>query len=300
MDWTEVGSGVWLFGAAVHSLVVAGTGQEALIVDTGLDESHARKLLAAMRQRGLTPSAILNTHSHADHHGGNRFVLKTYPDLPIYALPLEAAIINHPVLEPLYLYGAHPPKELRGKFVLAPSSPAQTVQAGQQMLGDVPVELLEVPGHASQMYAVRVGGLLYAADALFGLETLARHLISFCVDSAAMKRSAAALAGLDGVTLTAMGHGEPTHDLAGLVAANLAAFGRVTDILRGELAGLAGPRSLDDLLAAVSRRLGAQATTAAGVLLNRSALAAHLAELLDAGEVISLVEDNRLLYSPAP
>ena len=62
-------------------------------------------------------------------HGGNSFIVRRLPGLPIYAPPLEAAIIAHPLLEPLYLYGALPPRELQSKFLLAPSSPAQPLPA---------------------------------------------------------------------------------------------------------------------------------------------------------------------------
>ena len=107
--------GAFLFPAAVNSLVLV-QDSGVLLVDTGLDDSHARKLLRALEAQQLAPTAILNTHSHADHHGGNVTVMKKFPGLPIFAPPLEAAIINYPLLEPIYLYGAHPPKALQGKF----------------------------------------------------------------------------------------------------------------------------------------------------------------------------------------
>ena len=53
--------------------VILGDGQAAF-VDSGLDESTARKAAQAVEQRGLTLTAILNTHAHADHCGGNAFL----------------------------------------------------------------------------------------------------------------------------------------------------------------------------------------------------------------------------------
>ncbi|WP_293912957.1 MBL fold metallo-hydrolase [Deinococcus sp.] len=293
-DLLPLGPGAFLFPAAVNSLVLCqGDAQDGgvLIVDTGLDDAHARKLLRALAAQSLTPSAILNTHSHADHHGGNATILKSFAGLPIYAPPLEAAIIAHPLLEPVYLYGAHPPAELRGKFLLAPASPAQPIQAGKAVLGCVDVELISVPGHASQMYAVRFGNVLYAADALFGPESLAKHPLTFCLDSGAMKRSAQGLLALEGVWTVVPGHGEATSDLAGLVAANLAAFGRVTDAVRGSL-----PGSVDDVLARVCAELKVTMTTPGAFVLNRSVVSAHLAELAGSGEATLHVEDNRLVF----
>ncbi|WP_407539975.1 MBL fold metallo-hydrolase [Deinococcus radiomollis] len=283
----------FLFPGAVNSVVFT-QGEGALIADTGLDESHARKLLRAMQEAGLTPSAILNTHSHADHHGGNAFILKRFPGLPIYAPPLEAAIISHPILEPLSLYGALPPQELRSKFLLAPSSPAQPLEAGTHTLGGVEVTLIPVPGHAAEMYAVQRGTLLYTADALFGPETLTKHPLSFCADSAAQKASAAGLLTLGGVTTTVPGHGEPTTDLPELVRVNLDSLERITGAVLN--ACLEGATTTDELLARVCARLNVIMTNASAVLLNRSVVAAHLSELLGNGQVEMRVQDNRLVF----
>ena len=291
--------GNFLFPGAVNTLVLSSETGRALIVDTGLDESHARKLLRAMQQSGLTPAAILNTHSHADHHGGNAFILGRFPGLSVYAPPTEAAIIRYPLLEPLYLYGALPPRELRSKFLLAPASPAQPLDAGTHTLGGVSVELSNVPGHAVEMFAVRRDGLLYAADALFGPDALAKHPLTFCVDSAAQKASAAgllALAGveLEGVELTVPGHGDPTPDLRALVQVNLDSLERTTAAVLNACQVRAA--TTDELLARVCEGLGVQMGNAGAVVLNRSVVAAHLNELLVAGQAELRVGNNRMLF----
>ena len=288
--------GNFLFPGAVNTLVLSGESGQALIVDTGLDESHARKLLRAMQHSGLTPAAILNTHSHADHHGGNALILKRFLGVSIYAPPTEAAIIRFPLLEPLYLYGALPPRELRSKFLLAPASPAQPIDAGTHTLGGVSVELTAVPGHAVQMFAVRRGGLLYAADALFGPEALAKHPLTFCVDSAAQKASAEGLLALAEIELTVPGHGDPTSDLRALVQVNLDNLERTTAAVLH--ACQQGAASTDELLARVCEHLSVQMGNAGAVVLNRSVVAAHLTELLAAGQVALKVEHNRLLFGP--
>ncbi|AZI42830.1 MBL fold metallo-hydrolase [Deinococcus psychrotolerans] len=297
-DLLALAPNVFLFPAAVNSLVfVQGSG--VLVVDTGLDEQHARKLLRGLEAQHLTPTAILNTHSHADHHGGNAAFLKRFPDLPIYAPPFEAAIIANPLLEPFYLYGAHPPQALQTKFLLAPASPAQAVESGLVTLGGVDVELIEVPGHASQMYAVRVGEVLYAADALFGLEALSKHPLTFCVDSAAMKRSAQSLLSqglpsLGGVRLTVPGHGQSTEELPALVAANLSAFERVT---RAVHEAVTHASTVDTALTRVCDSLDVEMTNPGAVVLNRSVVSAHLAELVGLGHVSMRVEGNQLLFT---
>lgn len=291
-DLIPLAPGAFLFAAAVNSLVFT-QGEGVLVVDTGLDQQHARKLLRALDEQQLTPTAILNTHSHADHHGGNTTFLKRFPGLPIFAPPFEAAIIQHPLLEPLYLYGAHPPAALQTRFLLAPASPAQAVEAGPATLGGVTLELLAVPGHASQMYAARFGDVLYAADALFGPDPLAKHPLTFCVDSAAMKVSAASLLDVPDVRLAVPGHGHPTDDLAGLVEVNLAAFGAVTGAV---LAAVRDACTVDTALKRVCDVLGVQMTSPGAAVLNRSAVSAHLAELASSGLVTLGMHGNELRF----
>ncbi|PTA66830.1 MBL fold metallo-hydrolase [Deinococcus arcticus] len=290
--------GAWYLPGAVNSVVLEDGQGGALLVDTGLDEGHARKLLRALDGAGLRPTAVLNTHSHADHHGGNTTVLRRWPDLEVWAPPLEAAIIAHPMLEPLGLFGARPPRELQTKFLLAPASPARPLPGtGPLILGGVPLELLDVPGHALQMVAVRCGELLYAADALFGPEALAKHPLTFCADSAAQKASAAALGALAGVQVTLPGHGAPTADLPGLAAANLAAYDRTTAAVQAAVA--AAPGTVDELLARVCVALGLTMTGPGAVVLNRAVVSAHLTEGLEGGRVALSVDGQRLLFTLA-
>ncbi len=51
------------------------TSEGILVVDTGIDEKEAGKLLSAIRKISDQPIRyIVNTHYHPDHQGGNRFV----------------------------------------------------------------------------------------------------------------------------------------------------------------------------------------------------------------------------------
>ncbi|WP_261663634.1 MBL fold metallo-hydrolase [Deinococcus sp. Marseille-Q6407] len=295
MALQRISDRVWWLGGAVSSVVVDDGAGNALIVDTGLDDAQARKLLRGLAAEGLTPSAVLNTHSHTDHHGGNAHILKKFPDLPVYAPPLEAAIIRYPVLEPLSLYGALPPDELNTKFLLAPASPAQPLEAGRHVLGGAEVELLDVSGHAAQMFAVRAGDVLYAADALFGPEALAKHPLTFCADSAAQKASARALGELAGIGTVLVGHGAPSSALAALAEQNVASYQQTTGwVLDAVSQGAAG---VDELLARVAQRAGVQMAQMGPLLLNRAVVAAHLKEFLTQGAVTAQAVENRLLWS---
>ena len=56
-----------------------------ILVDTGRHPAHQEKLLAYARERGRPIAAIVNTHWHLDHSGGNAEIRAAYPHAEIYA-----------------------------------------------------------------------------------------------------------------------------------------------------------------------------------------------------------------------
>lgn len=293
-EFIALESGIHYLPGGVNCLALEDGNGGAVLVDTGLDSDHGKKLLKALEKKGLTPRAILNTHSHADHYGGNAVIEAKYPEIKVFAPPLEEAVLRYPILEPMYLYGARPPQELQNKFLMGRASNARIApEPGLCKLGGVTMELLEVAGHASLMYAVRVGGFLYAADALFGPETLKRHPLSFCMDSRLQKESAAGLLELEGINTVLCGHGEPSSDLQTLVAQNLESFEHTT---RAVKVACQESASVDLILKRVCDSFQLELKNAGSVLLNRSVVSAHLVELLEREEVSMRVRDNLLEF----
>ena len=92
-------------------------GRSSTAAATGTREK-VHRLLAS---RGWALKAIYNTHAHADHIGGNRF-LQEQSGCRIYARGMERVHACAPELEPIGLYGGPPLKELRHKFFLAQES----------------------------------------------------------------------------------------------------------------------------------------------------------------------------------
>lgn len=127
----------YLPGANNLAVIVQPDGA-AVVVDTGIDKDTGRALRKALDAAGLRLRAIISTHHHADHVGGNAFLLKHYgPEVTVAATQLEAAIISNPILEPTYLSGgARPVAALRNRWVLAPGSPVhQILDPGQKAKG---------------------------------------------------------------------------------------------------------------------------------------------------------------------
>jgi len=67
-----------------NSLILQGR-DGLVIVDTGRHEEHAGALRDWARQRGLPLKAVINTHWHLDHLGGNALLRRAEPALRVHA-----------------------------------------------------------------------------------------------------------------------------------------------------------------------------------------------------------------------
>ena len=282
---------------AINRGVVRASGDRAVLIDSGLDDDHAKKLAKACRAAGLEPAAVVTTHAHADHCGGNAFFAERC-GLPIYGPPLESAILSYPYLEPLYLFsGAHPPAALQTKWLMArPAAvPPERELAGPEatiagtMLGIVPL-----PGHAPGMIGIAVGDVLYAADGVFSPTVLAKYGLPFASDVGAQLASIETVR--EGRWQTVLpAHGEPTPraELDALCNVNRNAIHRGLDLT---LAAAAGPVETETVVSVVSTSLGLALTTLAVYHLLKTTVMAYLSHWLAAGRLRAAMRGNRMWW----
>src|SRR5262245_32798032 len=131
---------------------------DALVIDPGLEPEL---ILECLREEGLTPAAILNTHGHADHIGGNAALKRAFPGAPL--------VIGHGEAHLLTDANAN----LRAPFGMPITSPPadRLVREGDEVeAAGIRLEVLEVPGHSPGhvVFLYRSAPLLvFGGDVLF-------------------------------------------------------------------------------------------------------------------------------------
>ncbi len=97
-----------------------------ILIDSGASAVYARRTMKITEARGWHVIGIINTHSHGDHSGGNKYIQDAV-GCSIYASPIEAAYLNHPVLAAYSLYHSVPMQALKSKYYTVPVGTINTV-----------------------------------------------------------------------------------------------------------------------------------------------------------------------------
>jgi hydroxyacylglutathione hydrolase len=124
-------------------LLISDTAPEMAVVDPG----DAEPVLKYMQDKGFRLTAILNTHHHGDHTGGNKVLLKRVPGIPVYGSAGD-----------------------RGRL------PGQSVflrEGDEIIVCGAKARILEVPGHTKAHIAYYFAaddesGDLFSGDTVFG------------------------------------------------------------------------------------------------------------------------------------
>ena len=261
---------------------------DVCLIDSGNDKDAGRKVRQLLDANGWHLTAIYNTHSNADHIGGNRY-LQGQTKCKIYAQGIECDITRHPVLEPAFLYGGFPPKELRHKFLMAQESDAQELTPGVLPEG---FALLQLPGHFFHMVGFRSpDDVVYLADCLSSRETLDKYQIGFVYDVAAYLDTLEKVKTMQAAAFVPA-HAEVTEDIAPLAQYNI---DKVLEIADHMVELCAEPVIFEELLKKLFDDYGLTLTFEQYVLVG-STVKSYLAWLKDTGRLTAFFEDNRLLW----
>lgn len=258
------------------------------LIDSGNDKDAGRKVRKLIDEHGWRLKAIINTHSNADHIGGNRY-LQQQTGCRIFASGIEAAFTRYPILEPAFLYGGYPCRDLRHKFLLAAESSVTDIEAEgfpQEL------EVIPLPGHFFAMVGIRTpDGTVFLADCLSDKGALEKYQIAFIYDVAAYLETLDKVAALE-ANMFVPAHAEAAKDMKELVALNRS---KVQEIAARLVAFCEAPLNFEAILQKVFAAYGLVMNFEQYVLVG-STVRSYLSWLRDTDKVEAFFEDNQLLW----
>jgi glyoxylase-like metal-dependent hydrolase (beta-lactamase superfamily II) len=293
VEWLALTPRVAVLKGPVNCGVVVGQGGQALVVDSGMGSRSGRQIAEMLAERGLRPAAVLNTHAHGDHTGGNAYLVRE-AGARLYAPEHEATWVRSPEWGMVFLFGgAEPVAGMTTRRLLPEGAPVHAVVCeGTLRLAGVRVEALHLPGHTRGHMGYLVEGVLFLGDALASEAELASGLpytYSVSLKLQTLER-------LESVRAEwyVPGHGEPRREIAPLLQANREAIEGTCAAIQALLAG--GPMSEEEVVARVFRGMGAPLHRLGEFSMARAAVLSHLSYLHGLDLVAYEVQDGRVLW----
>ena len=262
--------------------------QDVCLIDSGNDKDAGRKVRQILDANGWRLTAIYNTHSNADHIGGNQYLQKQ-TGCNVYAPGIDCAFTRYPVLEPSFLYGGYPFKELRHKFLMA--QPSDALELTQEVLPDG-FQMIPLPGHFFDMVGFRTpDDVIYLADCLSSRETLDKYQIGFIYDVAAYLKTLETVKTMQ-ARMFVPAHAAATDEIASLAQLNIDKVmeiaEKITDICEQ-------PLCFESILQKLFSDYGLVMTYEQYILVG-STVRSYLAWMKDKGKINGLFENNNLLW----
>lgn len=262
--------------------------RDVCLIDSGNDKDAGRKVRQLLDANGWKLAAIYNTHSNADHIGGNQY-LQRQTGCSVYAPGIDCDFTRHPVLEPSFLYGGFPFKELRHKFLMAQPSDAQELT--EAVLPDG-LQIIPLPGHFFDMVGFRTpDDVVFLADCLSSRETLDKYQIGFIYDVAAYLKTLETVKAMQ-ARMFVPAHAAAADEIAGLAQYNI---DKVMEIAEKILTICGQPLCFESILQRLFSDYGLEISFEQYVLVG-STVRSYLAWLKDTGRLNALFENNMLLW----
>ena len=287
----QVGTNSYYIESPAKIGIVRLSKTEVCLIDSGSDKDAGRKVRQVLDASGWHLTAIYNTQSNADHIGGNKF-LQDRTGCKIYAPGIDCDFTNHPLLEPSFLYGGYPPKDLRHKFLMAQGSSAEPLTEDALPEG---MSMIPLPGHFFDMTGFRdADGVVYLADCLSSRETLEKYRIGFIYDVAAYLNTLEMVKALR-ASVFVPAHAEAADDIAPLAQYNIDKVHETADRI---LSICETPQIFEAVLQQLFRDYGLTMNFEQYVLVG-STVRSYLSWLKDTGRMEVTFQDGQLLWETA-
>ncbi len=273
------------------------------LIDSGNDDAQAQDILKLLSKHyeSYTIEAVLNTHSHADHCGGNIY-LREKTGCKIWSSKGEAALMAHPEIETGLIWGGTPVHEIRSDYLMAKACDADRIFKGEEEFTitedgtSIRISVVNLSGH----YLDQTGFIVtdtdgkksfFMGDAISGRNVIRRYWIQYLLDEPRTKESLLKIAETQ-ADFYIPGHGQSVKEIEGLAELNLIAIIETEDMIVDELSC---PKTTEEILKSVADRSSITLHLANYVLIG-STLKSYLSGLYEAGKITYFIEGNRLLW----
>ncbi len=129
---------------------------EAVLIDPG---AESERIISFLKEKNVTPIAILLTHGHHDHVLAINDIRKQYPEIEVIISQQEKVLVDNPVMN-----------SSDGRFAFYRYEPTKYIEGGDVLnFFGMEFYVIETPGHTkgSVCYYLETARILFAGDTIF-------------------------------------------------------------------------------------------------------------------------------------
>lgn len=294
MEYRSISDNIGII-TGFNNIGIIKNGSNTILIDSGLEERAAKNICRILSEKGLIPVAIINTHSHADHCGGNNYIQNNY-NIDIVSSLKESIFIENPCLEPYCFFsGSKPLNELENKFLQAtPSKATKIVQPGEkEEFNGIELTFHSLAGHSIDQIGIGVEDVLFCGDAFFSDYVLEKYKLPFLVDLDKFIATLEYLKKTD-YRVYIPAHGEPTEDIKTVADLHMAKLKKIEGDI---LALLDGEKTTEELLQEIFSLYRIRISGPQQYYLLKTAVMAYLSSLTNRGVVKTGLKGNILSWN---
>lgn len=261
--------------------------ENVFIIDSGNDKDAGKKILKIIEEQGWKVKGIINTHSNADHIGGNK-VIQDRTGCKIFTYGVEKSFTESPILETSFLYGGYPFKDLKNKFLYAKESKAECIE------NNLPegLEYISLKGHFFDMIGIKTSDNVYfLADSLFSRETIEKYHLFYIYDVKEYLNTLEFLKNLQG-NMYIPSHVEASGNIQDLIKLNK---NKIEEIISKILQICETEKTFEGILKEIFDSYNLTMNPNQYVLIG-STIKSYLSYLYDEGKVLYEFKDNRMFW----
>ena len=287
MELVQVGKNTFYLDNPTNIGIYLVNNKDVYLIDSGNNKDAGKKILKIINEHNWQVLGIINTHSHADHIGGNN-VIQNRTNCAIFSSEIENSFISNTILEPSILYGGYPFNSLLNKTLMAKESSSILIDDNIRNTFDV----IELPGHSYNMIGLKTKDNIYfLGDSLFSEETINKYHIFYICNVKEFLNTLDKLNNLDG-DLYILSHCKPVSDLDSLIKVNR---DKVVEIINKIYNLCSNKITFEDILQKIFTDYNINMNENQYFLIG-STIKAYLTYLYDEGKISYTFIDNKMYW----
>ncbi|OFI06290.1 hydroxyacylglutathione hydrolase [Clostridium acetireducens DSM 10703] len=266
--------------------------KNCILIDTGINNSDAKKIDEVLISNKLHPKYIINTHSHLDHCGGNYYFQNNYTGCLIYTSYKEKLFIENGEIFPSILSSSNP---IKGLDKNRKTKVDYVLDYGINKINDEKFEVISLKGHSiEQIGIITPEKVCFLGDSIFSHEILDKYSLPYYYDLEESVNTLEKIKEID-ADYFVISHSENVLDKDEIVKLSDKNLNNIEKYKNQILELLEQPLTREDILENIAI-LNDLSMNFKQYYLNFSGICAFITYLYNKGLIDCSVEDGKLYY----